>query len=240
MVIIIARTFVLYFAVLFSLRIMGKGELSKMDPFQMVILFMISELASLPIAEPDVSLIHGVCAIITLMFLQILLSIFALRFPTFCRLVNGTPTLLIDKGTLNKKELQRLRISVEDLTQQLRLKGYPSITDIDYAVMEINGDLSVIPNPSRQPLTPSDVDLTAEEGYLPVVLVANGILYHQNLPHAGITERQLKQHLMKLGYPRYDQIYMAATDQHRSLVVYPKTSPERITLPKGGDPTCAP
>lgn len=235
MIIIIIRTFVLYFAVLFSLRIMGKGELSKMDPFQMVILFMISELASLPIAEPDVSLIHGVCAIATLMFLQILLSILSLKSPRFNRTVNGIPSLLIEKGALNMKEMQRLRISIEDLSQQLRLKGYPSISDVDYAIMEINGDLSVLPIAEKQPLTPADTNLAVAEGHLPVVLIADGILYRHNLPYAGLTESTLKEQLLKLGYSHFEQIYMAVTDEHQVLSVYPKDASERFSSPKGGD-----
>ena len=235
MIIIIIRTFVLYFTVLFSLRIMGKGELSKMDPFQMVILFMISELASLPIAEPDVSLIHGVCSIVTLMVLQILLSLFSLKSPGFNRIMNGTPSILIDGGTLNQKEMQRLRISVEDLTQQLRLKGYPSLADVDYALMEINGDLSVIPAAKKQPLTPEDLDLDVQEGHLPVVLIADGVLYRHNLSRAGLTELTLKEKLLKSGYPHYNQIYLAVTDDTQQISIYPKTSPERILVPKGGE-----
>ena len=176
MITIIIRTFVLYFTVLFALRVMGKGELSKMDPFQLVIIFMISELASLPIAAPDISLIHGICAIVTIMFLQILLSIFALKSTTFNDVVNGKPTILIEKGSLNEKEMKQLRISVNDLSQQLRLKGYPSIADVDYAIMEINGDLSVIPVTQKQPLTPSDMKISTKSGHLPVILIADGTL----------------------------------------------------------------
>ena len=235
MIIIIIRTFVLYFAVLFSLRIMGKGELSKMDPFQMVILFMISELASLPIAEPDVSLIHGVCAIATLMFLQILLSILSLKSPRFNRTVNGIPSLLIEKGALNMKEMQRLRISIEDLSQQLRLKGYPSISDVDYAIMEINGDLSVLPIAEKQPLTPADTNLAVAEGHLPVVLIADGILYRSNLRFAGLTELALKERLLAMGVPRLEQVHLAYTDEHQNLSICPRSNQGRNPSPKGGD-----
>lgn len=235
MVIIIIRTSILYFTVLFALRVMGKGELSKMDPFQMVILFMISELASLPIAEPDVSLIHGACAIITLMFLQILLSIVTLKSSSIKNVVNGTPSILIEKGSLNDKVMKQLRISVDDLSQQLRLKGYPSIADVDYAIMEINGDLTVIPVAQKQPLTPADMKINTKSSYLPVVLIADGILYRDNLRHAGLSETSLKERLLKLGVPRYDQIFMAFTDEKRTLMVYSKNDRGRLLSAKGGD-----
>ena len=235
MITIIIRTFVLYFTVLFALRVMGKGELSKMDPFQLVIIFMISELASLPIAAPDISLIHGICAIVTIMFLQILLSIFALKSTTFNDVVNGKPTILIEKGSLNEKEMKQLRISVNDLSQQLRLKGYPSIADVDYAIMEINGDLSVIPVTQKQPLTPSDMKISTKSGHLPVILIADGTLYPDNLHHAGLSETSLKERLLKLGVPHYDQVFMAFTDENQTLMVYPKNDRGRLLRAKGGD-----
>ena len=235
MIIIIVRTFVLYFSVLFSLRIMGKAELSKMDPFQMVILFMISELASLPIADPDVSLIHGVSAIATLMFLQILLSIISLKWASFKTLVNGTPSILIDNGKLNKDEMDRLRISVDDLTQQLRLKGYPSISQVNYAIMEINGDLSVIPNANQQPLTPEDISLTKEEDHLPVVLIADGVLYKKNLSRGGFNEASLRKKLSKMKISDPSQVFLAFTDEQQTLTVYPAQPKGRLLSPKGGD-----
>lgn len=235
MIIIIIRTSVLYFTVLFALRVMGKGELSKMDPFQMVILFMISELASLPIAEPNVSLIHGVSAIVTLLFLQILVSILTLKSTSFKNIVNGTPSILIEKGALNDKAMKQLRISVDDLSQQLRLKGYPSIADVDYAIMEINGDLTVIPVTQKQPLTPSDMKIATKSGHLPVVLIADGILYHDNLRHAGLSETSLKERLLKLGVPHYEQVFMAFTDENQTLMVYSKDDRRRLLSAKGGE-----
>lgn len=235
MITIIVRTSVLYFTVLFALRVMGKGELSNMDPFQLVIIFMISELASLPIAAPDISLIHGICAIVTIMFLQILLSIFALKSTAFNDVVNGKPTILIEKGSLNEKEMKQLRISVNDLSQQLRLKGYPSIADVDYAIMEINGDLSVIPVTQKQPLTPSDMKISTKSGHLPVILIADGTLYPDNLRHAGLSETSLKERLLKLGVPHYDQVFMAFTDENQTLMVYPKNDRGRLLRARGGD-----
>ena len=235
MIIIIIRTFILYFTVLLSLRIMGKGELSKMDPFQMVILFMISELASLPIAEPDVSLIHGACAIITLMFLQILLSLLSLKSSRCKKLFNGAPSLLIEQGKWNFSEMKRLRISIDDLSQQLRLKGYPSLADVNYAIMEINGDLSVIPRTAKQPLTPDQIQLDTEEGHLPVVLIADGILYRSNLRFAGLTELALKERLLAMGVPRLEQVHLAYTDEHQNLSFCPRSNQGRNPSPKGGD-----
>lgn len=222
MLIILIRTFILYMLVLFVLRVMGKGELSKMDPFQMVILFMIAELASLPIESPDVSIITGVTALVTLLFLQVLISFISLKSERFKRIISGKPSILIDKGNIDVKELNHLRISINDLTEQLRLKNYPSIADLDYAILEVNGDLSVIPSPQKRALTPADLSINPGEESLPMVLISDGNLYGENLRKIGLTENQLKGQLLSMELVDYKQILLCYSDEKKKLHVYPR------------------
>lgn len=222
MLIILIRTFILYMAVLFVLRVMGKGELSKMDPFQMVILFMIAELASLPIESPDVSILTGLSALTALMFLQVLISVISLKSEKFKQFINGKPSVLIDKGSIDVKEMSRLRISIDDLTQQLRLKNYPSISDLDYAILEVNGDLSVIPTSQKRALNPADLSLSPGEEYLPAVLVSDGHLYEKNLRKTGIAEELLKSQLLTLNITDYSQIFLCFADEKQKIHVYPQ------------------
>ncbi|WP_206459735.1 DUF421 domain-containing protein [Anaerovorax sp. IOR16] len=220
MIIILIRTFILYLVVLFVLRVMGKGELSKMDPFQMVILFMIAELASLPIESPDVSLLNGVTALFSLLFLQVLISVLSLKSERFKKIITGTPSILIDKGALDLREMKRLRISIDDLVEQLRLKNYPSIADLDYAVLEVNGDLSVIPTPNKRPVTPSDLSITMKEETIPMVLISDGVLYMQNLCHLGISENELKSELLKQQITHYKNVFLCYADEKKNLHIY--------------------
>lgn len=230
LLLILIRTFILYLAVLFVLRVMGKGELSKMDPFQMVILFMIAELASLPIESPDVSILTGISALVALMFLQVLISMLSLKSDKFKQLINGKPSVLIEKGAIDIKEMKRLRISIDDLTQQLRLKNYPSISDLDYAVLEVNGDLSVIPTPQKRAMNPSDLSLSPGEEFLPVVLVSDGHLFKKNLQRSGIAEELLKSQLLTLDITDYQQIFLCFADEKQKIHVYPRVkSSERTT-----------
>lgn len=220
MIIILIRTFLLYLVVLFVLRVMGKGELSKMDPFQMVILFMIAELASLPIESPDVSLLNGVTALFSLLFLQVLISVLSLKSERFKKIITGTPSILIDKGALDLREMKRLRISIDDLVEQLRLKNYPSIADLDYAVLEVNGDLSVIPTPNKRPVTPSDLSITMKEETIPMVLISDGVLYMQNLSRLGISENELKSELLKQKITHYKNVFLCYADEKKTLHIY--------------------
>lgn len=222
MLIILIRTMILYFVVLFVIRVMGKAELSKMDPFEMIILFMIAELAAIPIESLDIPLLNGVAAILTLLFLEVSLSFLSIKSKRINSLLNGKPSVIIDKGRINEKELKSQRITLDDLMQQLRLKNYPSMADVDYAVLEANGDLSVIPKPEKAPLTPSDMDLAASSEVIPMVLISDGALYPNNLKRFGKEEDYLKKELSKAKITEYSQVFLCFCDEKGQLHVYPK------------------
>lgn len=220
LLIVAIRTLILYVLVLFAMRLMGKSELSKMSPFQLVIVFMIAELAAIPIDDPAVSLVNGVMAIFTLMFLQILISYLSIKSEGFKNFVTGKPSILIEKGKLNVKELRRLRITSTDLLEQLRLENCPSLADVQYAIMESNGQLTVIPKADAQPLKPRDMKLAVSEGGLPVILISDGNLYEKNLQFAGISENIFQQKLTAKGIHSYAEIFLAFCDENKKIHVY--------------------
>lgn len=223
MLIVAIRTFILYLVVLFAVRIMGKSELSKMSPFQMVIVFMIAELAAIPIDSTSASLINGVMAIFMLMFLQVLISFISIKSEKFKNFISGKPSILVEKGKVNVKELSRLRISSTDLLEQLRLENCPSLSDVQYAIMEANGQLSVIPKAPNKPLTPKDMQLTVNEGVLPMIIVSDGTVYEKNLLMTGIPEDQFKTKLAAVGINSYKKIFLAFCDENKQIHVYMKS-----------------
>ena len=212
MLIVAVRTLILYVLVLFAMRLMGKSELSKMSPFQLVIVFMIAELAAIPIDDPAVSLANGVMAI--------LISFLSIKSEGFKNFVTGKPSILIEKGRLNVKELRRLRITSTDLLEQLRLENCPSLADVQYAIMESNGQLTVIPKADAQPLKPRDMKLAVSNGSLPVILVSDGILYDKNLQFAGVSEEVFRKKLTLKGLRSYEEIFLAFSDENKKIHVY--------------------
>lgn len=222
MLIILIRTIVLYFVVLFVIRVMGKAELSKMDPFEMIILFMIAELAAIPIESLDIPLLNGAAAIITLLFLQVTISFLATKSQKINNILNGKPSILIDRGNINIKALRNQRITIDDLMEQLRLKNFPSPADIDYAVLESNGDLSVIPKPDKAPLTPADMGVQTSSKIMPMVLISDGEFYKANLKALGKEESFLKKELMKVKITDFKQVFLCFYDENRRLHVFPK------------------
>lgn len=222
LLIVAVRTLILYALVLFAVRLMGKSELSKMSPFQLVIVFMIAELAAIPIDDPDVSLVNGVIAIFTLMFLQIVCSLLSIKSERFKNFISGRPAILIEKGKLNLKELRRLRITTTDLLEQLRLENCPSLADVQYAIMESNGQLSVIQKAEAKPVTPQDLHLSTTEGMLPLILIADGTVYHRNLIMLNLKEEDFQRSLREKGIASYDAVFLAVSDEKKQIHIYMK------------------
>ncbi|MGN0732844.1 MAG: DUF421 domain-containing protein [Emergencia sp.] len=207
MIIVCIRTFILYAVVLFALRLMGSSELSKMSPFQLVVIFMIAELASIPIDSPTQSLLNGVVAIFTLMFLQIMISFLTIKSERIKRVIDGAPVILVDQGRLNVKEMKRLRITINDLFEQLRIGNCPSLFDVEYAIMESNGELSII--------------TTTQQTLLPMVVISDGVIYEDNLTKVGSSREKLFNALKIRGIEKVEDVFVAFYDGNQQIHVFP-------------------
>lgn len=224
MLIVAIRTLIMYTALLFSVRMMGKSELSKMSAFQLVVVFMIAELAAIPIDSTDASLINGLMAIFTLMFLQVLISYISTKSEGFKTLISGRPSILIEKGKLNVRELSRLRISITDLLEQLRIQDCPSICDVQYAIMESNGQLSVIKKAAGKPVTPKDIDLAVSEGVLPAIIISDGNLYDRNLIYSGVDLASFENRMRSAGIKDMKKVFLAFCDENKQFHIYLRDS----------------
>lgn len=220
MLIVAIRTVILYCVVLLAVRVMGKSELSRMSPFQMVISFMIAELAAMPIDSSTASLIDGVMAIFTLMFLQVFISWLSIKSEPIKNFFAGKPSIIVKDGKLNLKELQRQRISNTDLMEQFRIAGFHSISDIHHAVLETSGQLSVIAKASSRPVTCGDMKLEVKESALPMILISDGTIYHENLITSDLNEKTLKKKLSSARIDSTDDVFLAFVDEHKKIHVY--------------------
>ena len=204
MLIVAIRTIILYLSLLFTLRLMGKSELSKMSPFQLTVVFMIAELAAIPLDSIDASLINGLIAIFMLTFMQILISYLSTKIEWFKIFVSGKPTLIIEKGKLNIEELKKQRISLTDLMEQLRIKNCSSIGDVDYAIIETNGELSII----------------TKNNNLSSIIVSDGNLYSENLRFSGLDFQTFESKLRKAGITSIQKVFLALCDKDKTLHLY--------------------
>ena len=150
MLISFIRTIILYFLVVIALRIMGKRQVGQLEPTELVITLMISELASIPMGHVSIPLLHGIIPILTLIFAETILSYIDLKSRKFRKVMSGTPAILIKEGKIIEKELERIRMNLDDLMEELRSSGNMDISNIKYAIFESNGKLSVIPKTSEK------------------------------------------------------------------------------------------
>lgn len=224
MITIFIRTMILYILVVAAIRLMGKAELSELQPYELVIIIMISELASLPMATVEMPFVNGVVAISTLVFLQIVISFITLKSEKARAIICGKPSILIENGKILENELKELRININDLIEQLRIKDFANIDDVEFAILETNGDLSVIPKSSKRPLTPSDMNISVTQEALPISLIIDGKINQQNLNRASIDFNWLNTELKKKGINDISKILYASIDNSNNLSIHLKNT----------------
>lgn len=137
---------------------MGKRQIGEMQPSELVVAIMISDLAAIPMQDIGFSIFSGIIPIFTLIVMEILLSQFSLKSKKFRRFMTGKPSVIIHNGNILREEMQKIRFNMDDLNEQLRIQGYTKISDINFAILETNGQLSIIPKTKKQPPTVCDVE----------------------------------------------------------------------------------
>ena len=157
------RTVILYLLVVIGLRIMGKRQIGEMQPSELVVAIMISDLASIPMQDIGIPLLSGVIPIFTLIIMEIALSQISLKSRKFRRILTGKPSVIIHNGKMLREEMEKIRFNTDDLKEQLRIQGYVKIDDIQFAILETNGQLSIIPKPKKQQSTVEDVKNSYKE-----------------------------------------------------------------------------
>lgn len=206
MLVLVIRTLFLYLLVVTSMRIMGKRQIGEMQPSELVVAIMISDLASVPMQAIDIPLISGIIPVLTLLVGEVTMSFICLKSKTARKYITGEPSIVVYKGHINEDELERLRFNLNDLIEQLRLSGYPDISKVQVAVLETNGQLSVIGK--------EDGSITE----LPYMLISDGDINRSELMRAGKKEDWL---IKKIGGSA-KKIFIAMLDDNGNLFIQRK------------------
>ena len=151
MLVPLIRTLILYFVIIFSMRFMGKRQVGEMQPAELVITILISAVASVPMQDIELPLVHGIIPIITLVSAEVIISTLSLKHPKLRKLISGSPITIIRDGNIDQKAMQTLRITIDDLLEDLRLKDVYDLRTVRLAQMETNGRLSVMINSADLP-----------------------------------------------------------------------------------------
>lgn len=222
MLIAFVRTIILYILVVAALRLMGKRQIGQLQPSELVVAMMISELASIPMENVGTPLVNGVIPILTLIIAEATFSFLTLKSRKVRKIISGSPTILIEKGQILEKEMERLRFNIDDLMEELRTNGYSNLMDVEYAIIETNGMLSIIPKSNKRPVTPSDLDLSIEYEGLPFLLIADGTINQMALKSAQLSEEWLNEKLKDFDVHSISDVFIAYLDTSGSLFVQKK------------------
>lgn len=223
MLVLMVRTLILYSIVVLSMRIMGKRQIGEMQPSELVVAIMISDLASVPMQSIDIPLLSGIIPVLTLIVAEVLMSFVSLKSRFLRRLITGEPSIIIYNGHVNEQELEKLRFNTNDLLEQLRVSGYPNIADVEVAVLETNGQLSIIPKAYARTVTAEDLELKKpKKECLPYMLISDGELNRTELSRSGKTEEWFQKTLKKRGISSYSEIFIASLDFEDGLFLQKK------------------
>ncbi|WP_125006041.1 DUF421 domain-containing protein [Clostridium tagluense] len=163
------------------MRMMGKKQIGELEPFELVIALMISELATFPMQDIRIPILHAIIPIITLLFLQVATSFIELKSEKARKILTGAPSILIKNGKIDIAELRYQRFNINDLLEELRLKGYFNLSDIEYAILETSGELSILPKTGNSNVTKDDLNLSLTQESLPIPLIMDGNVNFKNL-----------------------------------------------------------
>ncbi|MBR0366725.1 MAG: DUF421 domain-containing protein [Clostridia bacterium] len=186
MLIIVIRTLILYAVVILSLRIMGKRQIGELQPAELVVAIMISDLATIPMESVNTPLMSGVVPVITLMLAEVILSFMSLKSSAVRRVVVGSPSVVIYDGKIIEREMERMRFNLDDLLEELRINNCPDIADVEVAVIETSGKLSVIPRTNARAATVDDLELkNVSPSGLPCTVIMDGKINEYELKRSG-------------------------------------------------------
>jgi uncharacterized membrane protein YcaP (DUF421 family) len=222
MLIIVTRTLILYALVVIALRFMGKREIGQLQPFDLVGIILISELAAIPSENVGIPLLAGIIPILVILLTSTLLATIELKSERARTLLNGTPSILIERGKILESELKRNCYNLTDLLEELRIKNIPNISDVEFAVLETNGQLSVLPKSLKRPTTPEDFNMVPSFEGLPAILIMDGKLHQANLLHINKDLQWLKEELKKQNISRIEDVFLASLDTSGTLFLQKK------------------
>ena len=216
------RTIILYFLIVVGMRLMGKRQIGELEPSELVLTMMISDLAAVPMQDFGIPLLFGLIPIVTLLAITMALSVLSLKSIRFRNLICGRPSVIMEHGSILQNALAKNRFTVDELLEELRLQGITDLSTVKYAILENSGRVSVILYEAYQPATPDQLDLTPEEEGLPLIIISDGRVLRQNLQLRNLDQHWLQQQLAEHGHTSPTQVFLLTVDEVGRIYYVPK------------------
>ncbi len=224
MLICYIRTVILYLLLIFAIRMMGKRQIGEMEPSEFVVAMLIADLASVPMQDLGIPLATGVIPILTVLSIELLLSVCSYHSVLVRKLLCGKPVILMENGKILQGNLSKTRLTPDELTEHLREKGIVDLSTVKYAILETNGQLSALLYAKHQPPTAKDMDVEVQDDLLPVTLISGGKLLRKNLAVAGRSEHWVRDWLQKRQCD-VSQVFLMTVDPAGKIYLAVKEEP---------------
>ena len=239
---LIIRAIVVYLLVLIVFRLMGKRQLGQMQPFELVLTLIIADLATIPMAENAVPVLHGVVPLLTLVCLHFLLTILTRKSDVLNKVISGKPVIVVNPDGIDYDALQKLNISIDDLFEAIRGCNYFSLDEIQYAIVETNGTVNVLPKKDYAPLTNEDLSLStgiidndsinfktdSTKTTIPVTIVSEGSVMKNNLEVANLDQNFIDYIIKKTKTKKVKDILLLTIDENKKIYFQTKKGKAQV------------
>lgn len=197
MLINFVRAIIIYLIVLIVMRLMGKREIGQLQPFELAISIMIADLASIPMTDPGVPIFNGIVPILGLLAMHLVITVLNIKSVSIRKITCGKPTVLVYRGKIDEEALKRERFTISELQERLRVKDVFNLGDVEFAILETNGEISVIQKPNKRNSIPEDFGIMPEYEGMPYDLIVDGKIMSENLNKIGKDEKWLYKQVVK-------------------------------------------
>lgn len=219
MLILLIRGIIIYAIVFLVFRLMGKRQLGQLQPYEFVVTLIIADLATIPMSEINIPIVHGIVPLLTITLIHFLLSFLSRKSIWLRKFFNGKPVIVINPDGVDYYALKRLNMDFNDLCESLREMNYFSLDQVQYAIVETNGKLTVLPNAENCPVVASDLNLEKEKSALPIMLVCDGHIIKDNLKIAKVDDIFLQKSIQKAGAKRVKDVLLATIDNNGKFYI---------------------
>ena len=222
MLVTLIRTFILYIFMIIIMRVMGKRQIGELQPTELVITLLLSEIIAIPMQDNDIPLVSTFIPALVLVGFEIITSLISLKSVRFRSLIQGHSIIIIDDGKLNYEKIKELRFSIDDILEALRQKDVFDISQVQYAIVETNGNISVMLKPENEPVTMKDLHLACDDNGLPCIVILDGEVIKADFRTCHMTDKKLEKIL------KNDKI-----DIKNTLLMTVDKSGNKVVLGKG-------
>ncbi len=215
------RTLILYSILILVIRLMGKRQIGQMEASEFVVTMLVANLASIPMQDGAIPLFSGLVPILTVLGMELVLSTLSMKNLKFRKILCGKPVILIENGNILQSNLKKTRVTLDELTGHLREKEILDPRNVQYAILETNGNLSVFPYPKEQPANAKDAGIQVGKRNLPITIISDGRLLTENLVSSGKTEGWVQKTLHNLDTSQ-EETFLLTVDKEDHIIFYRK------------------